>query len=157
VAMHLENDDWRIDNFGEWQSVDLGLDKLTHQPTEMEKNEAAARETINAIEGALNRYAGSYRYGFPSQLGTLTGKQGEEASPDHASILDESFAAEPLVKDGYLFRYRLIETGGWQQIGPLQMPVRGRYEIKATPLEYGKTGFKNFLSTESDSHVTTEN
>src|SRR5437899_6046530 len=39
VTMHLEEDDWRIDNFGQWHSVDLELHKLTYRPTQMEKNE----------------------------------------------------------------------------------------------------------------------
>jgi len=157
VAMHLEDDDWRIDSFGEWQNVDLGLNKLTHQPTEMEKNEAAAPETIKTIARALYSYSSSFPYGFPSQLRVLTGKAGEEASADHAGLLDESFAAEPLVKDGYLFRYRLIEAGGWVEIGNHRLLGRGRFEIRATPLEYGKTGSKNFLSSESSIHVTTQN
>jgi len=157
VAMHLEDDDWRIDNFGEWQSVDLGLHKLIHQPTEMEKNEGAARETIDRILGALSRYAVEFAYGFPAQLRTLTGKPSEEASAEHAGILDESFAAEPLVKDGYLFRYRLIEAGSRLDDDVVRMPERGRFEIRATPLEYAKTGSKNFLVTDSGFHVTTQN
>jgi hypothetical protein len=123
----------------------------------MEKNEAAALETIKTIARALYSYSSSFPYGFPSQLRILTGKPGEEASADHAGLLDESFAAEPLAKDGYLFRYRLIEAAVWLEIGNRRIPGRERFEIRATPLEYGKTGSKNFLLTEAGYHVTTQN
>ncbi|HZD93597.1 MAG TPA: hypothetical protein VE133_05040 [Candidatus Sulfotelmatobacter sp.] len=42
VTMHLEGSEWRIADFGPWEKTDLGLAKLLHESTEMEKNEAAA-------------------------------------------------------------------------------------------------------------------
>jgi len=46
---------------------DLGLGKLLHQPNEMEKNEAAARETITMLERALNQYASRFpEWAIPS-------------------------------------------------------------------------------------------
>ncbi|MGC2696663.1 MAG: hypothetical protein WA738_12830, partial [Candidatus Angelobacter sp.] len=73
VTMHLEGDEWRIDGFGPWQKGDLGLAKLLHQPTEMEKNEAAAKETLRALSQVLDRYAGVHlQIGYPSSLKTLT-------------------------------------------------------------------------------------
>lgn len=69
VTMHLEDDEWRIDDFGPWEKNDLGLAKLLHEPTEMEKNETAARETISTMVVALNRYASRFpRMGFPFNL-----------------------------------------------------------------------------------------
>lgn len=35
--MHLEDDEWLIDDFGQWEKSDLGLTKLLHQPTAIEK------------------------------------------------------------------------------------------------------------------------
>jgi hypothetical protein len=67
VAMHLEGDDWRIDNFGAWENTDLGLRKLVHQPTQLEKNEAAAQETLRAIIIAVLNYAQQFpRLAFQS-------------------------------------------------------------------------------------------
>ena len=151
VTMHLEGDEWRIDDFGPWEKNDLGLAKLLHDPTEMEKNEDAATETINTLIRALNRYASFFPLsGYPSRLRDLTTPMksaGADVQSD--SLLDESFAAEPLIKDGYVFRYLLTSAGGDQGDW-------GSYEITATPIEFGKTGSKSYLAN-PDLHVTSEN
>ncbi len=151
VTMHLEGDEWRIDDFGPWEKSDLGLAKLLHQPTEMEKNETAATGTINTMTQALNRYASRFPHtGYPSSLHALTtptesGDVDEESDP----LLDESYAAEPLIKDGYIFRYLRTNVGGYQG-------AWGSYEITATPVEFSKTGSKNYLANPR-LHVTSEN
>ena len=152
VTMHLEGDEWRIDDFGPWEKNDLGLGKLVHQPTEMEQNEAAARDTINMLVGALQRFASRFpKTGFPFNLRMLTTSlQPENAYSGSGPLLDESFAAEPLIKNGYIFQYLLTSVGDGQQQG------WGSYEITATPVEFGKTGSKNYLANPNP-HVTSQN
>lgn len=150
VTMHLEGDEWRIDDFGPWEKSDLGLAKLLHEPTEMEKNEAAARGTINTLTRALNRYASGFpQIGYPLSLSVLTTPMESDVDRESNPLLDESFAAEPLIKDGYIFRYTLTHVGGYQGSW-------GSYEITATPVEFGKTGSKNYLANPTF-HVTSEN
>ena len=150
VTMHLEGDEWRIDDFGPWEKNDLGLAKLLHEPTEMEKNETAARDTIKTLERALQQYASHFPgTGFPFSLRILTTATENGSAENEPALLDESFAAEPLIKDGYIFRYMLINVGGYQG-------AWGSYEIKATPVEFGKTGSKNYLANPT-LHVTLEN
>jgi hypothetical protein len=152
VTMHLEGDEWRIDDFGPWEKNDLGLGKLVHQPTEMEQNEAAARDTINMLVGALQRFASRFpKTGFPFNLRTLTTSlQPENVYSGSGPLLDESFAAEPLIKNGYIFQYLLTSVGDGQQQG------WGSYEITATPVEFGKTGSKSYLANPNP-HVTSQN
>src|SRR5262249_28636127 len=111
VAMHLEGDEWRIDEFGPWEKTDLGLAKLLHQPTEMEKQEAAAMETLRNLGRALVNYAVAHpRIGYPRNLAALTEPfegelvilDAEDRQPQgsFSSLLDESFAADPLIKAG---------------------------------------------------------
>lgn len=151
VTMHLEDDEWRIDDFGPWEKSDLGLGKLLHQPTEMEQNESAAKETIHTLIGALQRYASRFpRMGFPFNLRALTISTEPENVWASAPLLDESFAAEPLIKNGYIFRYLLTSVGDGNQRG------WGSYEITATPVEFGKTGSKNYLADPS-LHVVAQN
>jgi hypothetical protein len=151
VTMHLEGDEWRIDDFGPWEKNDLGLAKLLHEPTEMEKNEAAARETIGTLERALQWYAARSKTGFPFNLRMLaTSLEPENVYSGSGPLLDESFAAEPLIKNGYIFRYLLTSVGDGQQQG------WGSFEITATPVEFGKTGSKNYLANPS-LHVTSQN
>jgi hypothetical protein len=152
VTMHLEGDEWRIDDFGPWEKNDLGLGKLVHQPTEMEQNEAAARDTINILVGALQRFASRFpKTGFPFNLRTLTiSLEPENVYSGSGPLLDESFAADPLIKNGYIFQYLLTSVGDGQQQG------WGSFEITATPVEFGKTGSKNYLANPS-LHVTSQN
>ena len=167
VAMHLEGDDWRIDNFGAWVSTDLGLHKLVHQPTELEKNEAAAQETLRMITSALLNYARRFpRIGFPVHLQVLTGATGDDnASEEHAGLLDASFTHEPLVKNGYEFRYTLTRRGNVQYLfgaasanGRVEFTFDlGEFRITASPTDFGKTGSRNYLATQNGVHATTEN
>jgi hypothetical protein len=158
VAMHLEGDDWRIDDFGSWDHTELGLAKLVHQPTELEKNEAAAQETLNAIRTALRNYAQQFpRIGYPPQLQMLIGAEGKEPSEDHAGLLDASFAPEPLIKDGYEFSYTLTRRSDVRLIGTLPVGDRGEFQLVAAPIDFYKTGSKRYLATSSELHVTTEN
>jgi hypothetical protein len=152
VTMHFEGDEWRIDDFGPWEKNDLGLGRLVHQPTEMEQNEEAARDTIRTLVGALQRYASRHpTMGFPFHLRILTTST-ESASlyPGQGPLLDESFAAEPLIKNGYIFQYLLTSVGDGREHG------WGSYEITATPVEFGKTGSKNYLAN-PNLHVTSQN
>jgi hypothetical protein len=154
VKMRLEDHEWRIDDFGHWEKMDLGITDLLHEPTEMEKNEAAARETLGTIEGALRRYAGANpQTGYPSSLKELTVGPAN-FKPElwrYLGILDESYAADPLIKNGYRFRYLLTNVGDG-----LQNP--GQFEIVAVPTEFAVTGKKSFyLDQDGTVHMTTEN
>jgi hypothetical protein len=151
VTMHLEDHEWRIDNFGPWEKNDLALEKMLHEPTEMEKNETAARETMSEIANALRQNARRHpRNGFPHTLAELTQIPKGEAESLRRPWLDESFAADPLIKNGYLFRYLLTSTGDGQS-------DFGEYELTAVPVEFGKTGAKNYLADQYSVHVTKEN
>jgi len=151
VTMHLEDHEWRIDNFGPWEKNDLGLEKLLHQPTEMEKNESAARRTIAEIAIALRQYARGHPHaGYPHSLAPLTERPGRVPEFLRQPLLNESFAADPLIKSGYLFRYLLTNTGDGES-------DFGEYEITAVPVDFGKTGAKNYLADPYRIHVTKEN
>jgi len=63
----------------------------------------------------------------------LSGAAGARPSPGHAFILES--LTEPLVRDGYVFRY--ARTTGT------------RYQITASPVEFGRSGRRNFFIDES--------
>lgn len=152
VTMHLEGDEWRLDDFGPWEKTDLALGKLLHQPTEMENNEEAARETLWAMARALQHYARTHpRIGYPSSLRDLTSQKNQDNAYMRLAFLDESFAAEPLIKHGYRFRYLHTGTGSGDS-GNF-----GFYEISAVPVEFGKTGSKNYFLDQQGMHATAEN
>jgi hypothetical protein len=162
VAMHLEGDDWRIDDFGPWQKTNLRLRQLVHQPSDLEKNEAAALETLRQMIAALYNYGSHYpRIGFPSRLDVLTGKPGQEPSEEHSGDLDETFAADPLIMNGFRFRYMLTRIGGPIRISPdervFSFADRGTFQIIATPVEFGKSGGKSYLVNSGRITWTAEN
>jgi len=118
----------------------------------MEQNEVAAAETIRILKGALQRYASRFpKTGFPFHLRTLTiSTEPENIYTGNEPLLDESFTADPLIKNGYVFQYLLTSVGDGGEHG------WGSYEITATPVEFGKTGSKNYLAN-PNLHVTSQN
>lgn len=146
VTMHLEGDDWRIADFGPWEKSDPGLRRLLHQPSEMERNDAAARNTLERVRSAVRNYAAQYpAYGYPRTLRPLT------LTPPHPAelpasffppMLETPFANDPAVANGYEFRYLLTLPGN----GPASF---GAFEITAAPVEYGKTGSIHYLTEDS--------
>jgi hypothetical protein len=128
----------------------------------MEKNDAAAKETLRNLSLALINYAIAHpQIGYPRSLAALTEPfEGELVIPDEedrqsqrsfSGLLDESFAADPLIKAGYRFRY--LQTGTGRGDGS----NFGSFEITAMPLEFGKTGGKSYLLDNKGLHVTREN
>ena len=148
VTMHLDGDDWRIDDFGPWDKRDTGLKDLLHQPTEVEENNTSAEETLGRLQNALNIYASQFpQYGYPHRLLPLTVRPRDLPETMERFIrplLDPAFARDPAVLNGYEFHYLLTMSGNGPGSG-------GEYEITASPVEFGKTGSHHYLITQSGS------
>jgi hypothetical protein len=148
VTMHLDGDEWRIDDFGPWDKRDTGLKDLLHQPTEVEKNNTSAEETLGRLQNALNIYASQFpQYGYPHRLLPLTVRPRDLPETMERFIrplLDPAFARDPVVLNGYEFHYLLTMSGN----GP---GSAGEFEITASPVEFGKTGSHHYLITQSGS------
>lgn len=155
VTMHLDGDEWRIDSFGPWDKSDPGLQKLLHQPSQMEKNDVAAREILQTVRNALVTYASMFPvYGYPHSLRPLTVPLAQ--TPAHRTrafppLLGETFADDPAVLNGYQFQYRLTMPGNGVESW-------GRFELTAAPVEFGKSGSRYYLIDEQNlTHCTQEN
>jgi hypothetical protein len=153
VTMHLEDNEWRIDGYGPWEKNDLGLAKLVHEPTEQEKNEAAARDDLMTICTAATRWANTHpSLGFPSSLSQLIAHQSTKFPYLIFGSLDPSFAADPLIKHGYLFRFLKTDVGDGTP------GSTGSFNVTAIPDEFGQTGTRSFFIDDACRiHVTTEN
>ena len=154
VSMHLDGDDWRIDDFGPWDKRYTELKDLLHQPSEMEKNNTSAEETLGRMRNALSVYANqSPQDGYPHRLLPLTVRQRDLPEAMERLVrplLEPAFAKDPAVLNGYEFRYLLTLPGN----GP---GTPGEFEITASPVEFGKTGSHHYLMTQSGSvSCTTE-
>ena len=72
-------------------------------------------------------------------------------APEHAYLLDSNFMKDPVIKDGYVFRYKLIDPG-------VVKNEDAEYQITATPVQFGKTGTRSyFVDQTSVVRFTTEN
>lgn len=153
VTMRLEDHEWRIVDFGPWEKADSGLRKLLHEPTLMEKNEESARQTLWMLVGNLTNYAAIFPLsGYPERLSLLTlpSSSPNRFLPGGGALLDKSFAADPVVKDGYEFRYLLTSSGDGE--------TPGQFVITASPVEFGKTGSRSYrIAPERRIACTVEN
>jgi len=125
---------------GGWKVLSLGLllinvSELTKQWAEqdLQAREAAAIKTLLALADAI----GTYRRAFeklPESLEQLGPAPKEGISPDAANLVDAQLAAGTHV--GYRFRYRIV---------PAPEGSESKFELAASPVEYGKTGQRSFF------------
>src|SRR5262249_13434013 len=141
IGLRLEDGAWRITEAGEWQSKKLE-DTLLHQEATEKGGDASAESTLRTLTTALVTYTATYpETGYPYSLRGLSGREGEEASFNHAMLIDPSWLEDPVTKDGYGFRYTLIDSGAGK--------TDGRWQITATPVESGKPGLRSFFTDQT--------
>jgi hypothetical protein len=146
---------------GQWRLLSLGVLLLDLPALEVEWDAAEAganEETALANLRKLAEDVESYRRAYfrlPESLALLgppprvaTGKDRPEktlaATREHAGLVDAEFAAG--VKDGYEFRI-IIATAD-------SMGAPAKYQLSATPAEYGRTGRRSFFrDTEGGWHA----
>lgn len=133
IEMELQEGEWRIVSAGPWERKVLRAEDVLGEIAHEDSAESAASAALGTFNVALLTYAATYpEAGLRSSLAMLSGPEDAEESSSHAKLLDSSFAAVPLIKFGYKFQYALLDAGS----GP---DHQGRYQITATPLEFGKS------------------
>lgn len=167
VSLCLDAGEWRIKGVQSWvQEQDFESEELLQELTPAGRNEIQAVATLYEIHRALMRYYYSYPdAGFPLSLATLSGpaeaptqdaaqeapssrevdepaEPSKPVAPQYTHMLDPGFMLSPVVKDGYEFRYNLIDPGTSDKSA-------GSFQITATPLHFGKSGNKNFFIDKS--------
>ncbi len=146
VWMRMEDGEWRVT---EIQQAGYGgqsflvddpklLDRFRIGP--QQANESSAIGKLHMINNALLTYMNMYReIGFPSDLAVLaTPPDDVESSPEHAGFLQDDFANNSFVSDGYQFTYTQRGSG-----------ASGAFVLTARPVEFGKTGTSSFYTDES--------
>lgn len=145
VWMNYEEGEWRLaelDELHNGYSIKFDDPEFIEQFRDGDKrtNEMTAIGALRTITTSLIGYASAFSdIGFPEQMSALTGKAGEESSAEHAMLLGPEFANKPCIKNGYRFEYTLVRRGADE----------GAYTVTATPVEFGKTGSRNFFVDES--------
>ena len=135
VGMHLEGGEWRIQRAGHWAKTDLEEAILRKEEPREVPADAAAASTLRTMNTSIVVYMTTYpELGYPASLQALSGQENQEATPDHAMLLDPTFLQEPVVKNGYEFRYLRID--------------KEHYQITATPQRWGE-GMRSFFTDET--------
>jgi len=126
---------------GEWKVLSLGLLLLDLPALEAEwdaaentPNEDAALRSLKFIAIAVESYRHAYTR-LPDTLDALGPPLQGKASAQTAAFIDAELASGR--KNGYTFRYVLKSnsTSGAQ----------ARYELAATPIQYGRGGIRSFF------------
>jgi hypothetical protein len=127
---------------GGWKLLSIGvliLDLQQLQPEwdaqEMADREEDALKAMYKISAAIETYRNAFEK-LPESLAQLGPAPKEGISPDAAGLLDANLVSGRV--SGYTFRYRTIPYG--------EDGKEMRFELSATPDEYGKTGKRSFFT-----------
>ena len=126
---------------GEWKLLSLGvlfLDlpalEVEWDTQEMETTESGAIVALKKIADALEAYRQTFGR-LPESLANLGPPLHGAANGDAAGLVDSDLATGQ--KNGYGFRYVIV--------GASTLGAPAKYELAATPLQYGRTGKRSFF------------
>lgn len=138
IWMKLEDGAWRVREFRDpsgYGGVDLEdpetIAELVQAPMRM--NEGSAIGSLRELATALVSYSAGFSE-MPDSMDALGGPAEAESSKDHALLIDSQLASTH-VQSGYRFEYQKTSIDS--------------YRITARPLDFGKSGRRNFFVDES--------
>jgi hypothetical protein len=126
---------------GQWRLLSIGLLLLDLPALEVEwdaaeadANEGTALENLKKLADAVEAYRRTYS-SLPESLAALGPPAAGTPTREAAGLVDAELAGG--AKDGYVFR---IVIAGASTLG-----APAKYELAATPSEYGRTGTRSFF------------
>jgi hypothetical protein len=126
---------------GEWKLLSLGLLLLDLPSLEVEwdaaeidTSEKSAIESVKKVGDGIEAYRKKYLR-LPESLANLGSPLHGDANGEAAGLLDSDLANG--MKNGYNIRYAIL--------GASTLGAPAKYEISATPLQYGRTGRRSFF------------
>jgi hypothetical protein len=126
---------------GEWKILSLGLVLLDLPSLELEwdsaeadKNEQNAIESLKDIAEAVETYRRKYTR-LPDSLSSLGPPLHGPENAEAAGLLAGDLATG--MKNGYSYRYVIV--------GASSLGAPAKFELAATPLNYGRTGKRSFF------------
>jgi len=133
MGLVRENGDWKLLSLG-LLLLDLPALEVEWDSAEMEATEQNALEALNKVAGAIEAYRNKYLR-LPESLANLGPPLHGAANGEAAGLLDSDLANG--MKSGYAIRYVIV--------GASTVGAPARYELAATPLQYGRTGRRSFF------------
>lgn len=133
MGLVRENGDWKLLSLG-LLLLDLPALEVEWDSAEMDATERNATEALNKVAGAIEAYRNKYLR-LPESLANLGPPLHGAANGEAAGLLDSDLANG--MKSGYAIRYVIV--------GASTLGAPARYELAATPLQYGRTGRRSFF------------
>lgn len=128
-----EDGDWKLLSLG-LLLLDLPALEVEWDAAEIESTEKSAIESVNKVAGAVEAYRNKYLR-LPESLANLGQPLHGAANGEAAGLLDSDLANG--MKAGYNIRYAIL--------GASTLGAPAKYELSATPLQYGRTGRRSFF------------
>jgi len=133
MGLVREDGDWKLLSLG-LLLLDLPALEVEWDAAEMEATERNAIEALNKVAGAIEAYRNKYSR-LPESLARLGPPLHGAANGEAAGLLDSDLANGK--QDGYAVRYVIA--------GASTLGAPAKYELAATPLQYGRTGHRSFF------------
>jgi hypothetical protein len=133
MGLVRENGEWKILSLG-LVLLDLPSLELEWDSAEADKNEQAAIESLKDIAEAVETYRRKYAR-LPDSLSSLGPPLHGPENAEAAGLLAGDLATG--MKNGYSFRYVIVGASG--------LGAPAKFELAATPLNYGRTGHRSFF------------
>lgn len=133
MGLVRENGEWKILSLG-LVLLDLPSLELEWDSAEADKNEQAAIESLKDIAEAVEKYRRKYTR-LPDSLSSLGPPLHGPQNAEAADLIAGDLATG--MKNGYSFRYVIVGASG--------LGAPAKFEIAATPLNYGRTGHRSFF------------
>jgi hypothetical protein len=133
MGLVREDGDWKLLSLG-LLLLDLPSLEVEWDVAEMEATEGNAVEALKKVSGAIEAYRSKYSR-LPESLANLGPPLHGAANGEAAGLLDSDFANG--MKNGYTIRYVIV--------GASALGAPAKYELAATPLQYGRTGRRSFF------------
>jgi hypothetical protein len=133
MGLVREDGDWKLLSLG-LLLLDLPALEMEWDTAEIDSTEKSAIEALSRVAGAVEAYRNKYLR-LPESLATLGPPLHGAANAESAGLVDSDLANG--IKNGYTIRYVIV---GASTIG-----APAKYELAATPLQYGRTGRRSFF------------
>jgi hypothetical protein len=133
MGLVRENGEWKILSLG-LVLLDLPSLELEWDSAEADKNEQAAIESLKDIAEAVETYRRKYTR-LPDSVSSLGPPLHGPENAEAAGLLAGDLATG--MKNGYSFRYVIVGASG--------LGAPAKFELAATPLNYGRTGHRSFF------------
>jgi hypothetical protein len=133
MGLVRENGEWKLLSLG-LLLLDLPALEVEWDSAEIESTERSAIESLNRVAGAVESYRNKYLR-LPESLANLGPPLHGAANAESAGLLDSDLANG--MKNGYTIRYVIL--------GASTLGAPAKYELAATPLQYGRTGRRSFF------------